>query len=46
MTSTEITSGIEKGDQVVVRTITPTTTPAAPQAPSLIGGGGGRGFGR
>ncbi len=44
-TSTEITSGLEEGDQIVVRTIAAATKTTATQAPSLIGGGGGRGFG-
>lgn len=52
-TATEIISGLKEGDQVVVRTITPTAA-AATQAPSLFGGanrssGGGnviRGAGR
>lgn len=36
-TSTEITSGLSGGEEIVTRTITPTSTTAA--APSLIGGG-------
>lgn len=45
-TNTEITSGLNENDQVVVRTITssgaaPTATPSAP---SLFPGGGGSGF--
>lgn len=51
-TQTEITSGLKEGDQIVVRTIVPTTTTTA-QAPSIFGGntravttGGARGAGR
>lgn len=43
-TSTEIVSGLSEGDQIVVRTITPTVTSAS-TAPSLLGGGGNRGGG-
>ncbi|MDD5050692.1 MAG: HlyD family efflux transporter periplasmic adaptor subunit [Candidatus Pacebacteria bacterium] len=52
-TQTEITSGLKEGDQIVVRTITPSTTTTTAQAPSLFGGntravttGGARGAGR
>ncbi len=47
-THTEIISGLKEGDQVVVRTIAPSTKAAATtQAPSLLGGtGGNRGFGQ
>ncbi len=41
-TQTEIISGLKEGDQIVTRTITATTAkPAATQAPSLFGTGGG-----
>ncbi len=43
-TSVEITSGLNVGDQVVTRTILPTTTTSATaSAPSLFGGGAARG---
>lgn len=46
-THTEIISGLKEGDQVVVRTITPTTkTATTSQAPSLLGGTGNRAFGQ
>lgn len=46
-TTTEVVSGLKEGDQVVVRTITTTTSQASQsQAPSLFGAtGGGRGAG-
>ncbi|OGD32177.1 hypothetical protein A3C91_02620 [Candidatus Azambacteria bacterium RIFCSPHIGHO2_02_FULL_52_12] len=40
-TLTEITSGLKEGDQLITRTIAPSTT-ATTQAPSLFGGGGAR----
>lgn len=41
-TSTEIISGLSGGEQVITRTIAPSTTQTTP-APSLFGGGGARG---
>ena len=41
-TSTEITSGLKEGDEIVTKTITSTTkTTATTTAPSILGGGGG-----
>jgi HlyD family secretion protein len=40
-TSTEIVSGLAEGDQVVTRTIAPTTTTTA-ASPSILGGGNAR----
>lgn len=39
-TTTEIVSGLKEGDQVILRTVTPSTNKTTTQAPSLIGGGG------
>jgi len=46
-TSTEIISGLNEGDEIVTRTISPTTAKATTAAPSLLGnpGGGNRGGG-
>jgi HlyD family secretion protein len=46
-TSTEITSGLQPGDQIVSRTITTTTTKTSTTAaaPSLFGSTSTRGFG-
>lgn len=46
--NTEITSGLQQGDEVVIKTIaanTTTATTTTTSAPSLLGGGGARGFG-
>ncbi len=41
--NTEITSGLQEGDKIIVRTITASkTTQSATQAPSLFGAAGGR----
>ncbi len=45
-TVTEISSGLNEGDSIITRTITPTTKAATATAPSLIGGGGGAGGAR
>jgi len=42
-TTTEIISGLKEGDQIVVRTVSPTTQTTTQTAPSLFGGGGGAG---
>lgn len=42
-TTTEITSGLNEGDQVVVRTITSSATKTTTAAPSLFGGNATRG---
>ena len=41
-TLTEILSGLNEGDRIVLRKIAATATQAATQAPSLFGGGGVR----
>ncbi|MDE1970062.1 MAG: HlyD family efflux transporter periplasmic adaptor subunit [Patescibacteria group bacterium] len=41
--STEILSGLEQDDEIIVKTITATKSTTAASAPSLIGGGGARG---
>ena len=38
---TEIISGINEGDEIVTRTILPSSTAPTAAAPSLFGGGGG-----
>jgi HlyD family secretion protein len=40
--STEITSGLKEGDEIVIRTITAQTTPTTSAAPSIFGGSGNR----
>jgi HlyD family secretion protein len=42
-TDTEIVSGLTEGEQVVTRTVAPSTTVAAATTPSLLGGAAGRG---
>jgi HlyD family secretion protein len=44
-TSTEVTSGLKVGDEIVTRTISSTTTTATTTAPSILGSTTGRGGG-
>ena len=43
--STEIISGLNEGDKIVIRKITPTTGTTSTSAPSILGSSTGRGFG-
>ena len=44
-TSTEITSGLKEGDEIVTKTITSATATATTTTPSILGGAAGRGSG-